>query len=142
MWETERKWFKITWSLLLFASLVINYIQRMSDALWAHSEVVNVLEKTLLWIMLPMTVALFVWHNVVLWRSGERLFWRTWQKSGMAIAVGGGLAMALVFVVNWCKGEEAMEISDSARMWILGVFSVIGLVIAFARYKFKNWREE
>lgn len=59
----------------------------------------------------------------------------------MAIAVGGGLAMALVFVVNWCKGE-AMEISDSARMWILGVFSVIGLVIAFARYKFKSWREE
>lgn len=141
MWETERMWFKITWSLLLLASLVINYIQRMSDALWAHSEVVEILEKTLLWIMFPMTLVLFVWHNVVLWRSGERLFWRTWQKSGMAIAVGGGLALVLVYVVGWCKGE-ATEISDSARMWILGVFSVIGLVIAFARYKFKNWREE
>ena len=141
MWETERKWFKIVWMLLLFASLTISYIQRMSDALWAHSEVVEILEKTLLWITLPMTVVLLVWHNVVLWRSGERLFWRTWQKSGMAIAVGGGLALILVFVVKWSKGE-ATEISDSARMWILGVFSVIGLVIAFARYKFKNWREE
>ena len=141
MWETERKWFKITWSLLLFASLAISYIQRMSDALWAHSEVVEILEKTLLWIMFPMTLVLFVWHNVVLWRSGERLFWRTWQKSSMAIAVGGGLALMLVFVVKWSKGE-AIEVSDSARMWILGVFSVIGLVIAFARYKFKNWREE
>ena len=85
MWETERKWFKITWSLLLLASLVINYIQRMSDALWAHGEVVEVLEKTLLWIMLPMTVVLFVWHNVVLWggladvaekyvRKGDKLY--------------------------------------------------------------------
>ena len=141
MWETERKWFKIVWMLLLFVSLVINYIQRMTDALWAHGEVVEILEKTLLWITLPMTVVLLVWNNVVLWRSGERLFWRSWQKSGMAIAVGGALAMALVFVVKWSKGE-AIEVSDSARMWILGVFSVIGLVIAFARYKFKNWREE
>ena len=141
MWETERKWFKIVWMLLLFVSLVINYIQRMTDALWAHGKAMVALEKTLLWITLPMTVVLLVWNNVVLWRSGERLFWRSWQKSATAIAVGGGLAMALVFVVKWSKGE-AIEVSDSARMWILGVFSVIGLVIAFARYKFKNWREE
>lgn len=141
MWETERKWFKITWTALLFASVVINYVQRMSDELWAHSRVVEVLDTTLTWILLPMTVVLFVWHNMVLWHSGERLFWRTWQKSGLAMLVGGGLAFLLVLVVQWCRGE-AVEISDSAKMWILAVFSAVGLLVMFARYKFKNWSKE
>ena len=64
MGELNRKWFQIVWALLLFASITINYIQRMCDALWAHGEVVAILDKTLTWIMLPMTVVLVVWHLV------------------------------------------------------------------------------
>ena len=40
MGEFQKTWFQIVWACLLLVSIVITYIQRMSDALWAHSEVV------------------------------------------------------------------------------------------------------
>lgn len=141
MGEFNKKWFQTVWMGLLFASLVIDYIQRMSDAQWAHSEAIEMLDTILLWIVFPLTVLLFILHNVESWRKGARYFWRQWQKGATAVLVGGGLAFLLVLIVKKCKGE-ALEINNEARMIILAIFAVIGLVIAFARYKFKHWQGE
>ena len=141
MGELNRKWFQIVWSLLLFASITINYIQRMCDALWAHGEVVAILDKTLTWIMLPMTVVLVVWHWVVSWRTGEKYFLRKVRKQASAIFIGGCLGFFLAAIVKWCKGE-AMTIDADNRTAILEVFSVVGLLILFARYKFRNSGEK
>lgn len=141
MGEFNKKWFQTVWMGLLFASLVIDYIQRMSDAQWAHSEAIEMLDTILLWIVFPLTVLLFILHNIQMWRQGARYFWRQWQKGATAILVGGGLAFLLVLIVKKCKGE-AVEINNEARIVILAIFAVIGLVIAFARYKFKHWQGE
>ena len=141
MGEFNKKWFQTVWMGLLFASLVIDYIQRMSDAQWAHSEAIEMLDTILLWIVFPLTVLLFILHNIQMWRQGARYFWRQWQKGATAVLVGGGLAFLLVLIVKKFKGE-ALEIDSEARMVILAIFAVIGLVIAFARYKFKHWQGE
>ena len=141
MGEFNKKWFHMVWMGLWFASLVIDYIQRMSDAQWAHSEAIEMLDTILLWIVFPLTVLLFILHNIQMWRQGARYFWRQWQKGATAILVSGGLAFLLVLIVKKCKGE-AVEINNEARMIILAIFAVIGLVIAFARYKFKHWQGE
>lgn len=141
MGEFNKKWFQTVWMGLLFASLVIDYIQRMSDAQWAHSEAIEMLDTILLWIVFPLTVLLFILHNIQMWRQGARYFWRQWQKGATAVLVSGGLAFLLVLIVKKCKGE-ALEINNEARMIILAIFAVIGLVIAFARYKFKHWQGE
>ncbi|MBR2008036.1 MAG: hypothetical protein IKA01_08710 [Alistipes sp.] len=141
MGEFNKKWFQTVWMGLLFASLVIDYIQRMSDAQWAHSEAIEMLDTILLWIVFPLTVLLFILHNIQMWRQGARYFWRQWQKGATAILVSGGLAFLLVLIVKKCKGE-ALEINNEARMIILAIFAVIGLVIALARYKFKHWQGE
>ena len=141
MGEFNKKWFQNVWMGLLFASLVIDYIQRMSDAQWAHSEAIEMLDTILLWIVFPLTVLLFILHNVESWRKGARYFWRQWQKGATAVLVGGGLAFLLVLIVKKCKGE-ALEINNEARMIFLAIFAVIGLVIALARYKFKHWQGE
>lgn len=141
MGEFNKKWFQTVWMGLLFASLVIDYIQRMSDAQWAHSEAIEMLDTILLWIVFPLTVLLFILHNIQMWRKGARYFWRQWQNGATAVLVGGGLAFLLVLIVKKCKGE-ALEINNEARMIILAIFAVIGLVIALARYKFKHWQGE
>lgn len=141
MGEFNKKWFQTVWMGLLFASLVIDYIQRMSDAQWAHSEAIEMLDTILLWIVFPLTVLLFILHNIQMWRQGARYFWRQWQEGATAVLVGGGLAFLLVLIVKKCKGE-ALEIDNEARMIILAIFAVIGLVIALARYKFKHWQGE
>lgn len=141
MGEFNKKWFQNVWMGLLFASLVIDYIQRMSDAQWAHSEAIEMLDTILLWIVFSLTVLLFILHNIQMWRQGARYFWRQWQKGATAVLVGGGLAFLLVLIVKSCKGE-ALEIDNEARMVILAIFAVIGLVIALARYKFKHWQGE
>lgn len=141
MGEFNKKWFQIVWMGLLFASLVIDYIQRMSDAQWAHSEAIEMLDTILLWIVFPLTVLLFILHNIQMWRKGARYFWRQWQKGATAVLVGGGLAFLLVLIVKKFKGE-ALEIDSEARMVILAIFAVLGLVIALARYKFKHWQGE
>ena len=141
MGEFNKKWFQTVWMGLLFASLVINYIQRMSDAQWAHSEAIIMLDRVFTWILLPLTLLLFILHNVESWRKGARYFWRQWQKGATAMLIGGGLGFLLVLIVKSCKGE-ALEIDNEARMVILAIFAAIGLVIAFARYKFKHWQGE
>ena len=141
MEELNRKWFKIVWALLLFASLTIDYIQRMSDALWAHGPVVERLDKILFWIMLPATVLLLVLYWIGNWRTGERYFWKKLRAQASVVVVGGGLGFLLVFVVQWCKGD-AVEMSSMARATVLAIFSVVGLMIGYARYRLRKMNEE
>ena len=141
MSEFKKKWFQIVWMVLLAAHLIVSSIQRKSDALWAQSEGIKMLDTVLMWIILPLTVLLFILHNIETWRKGERYFWRQCQKTALSCGVGGGLAFLLVLIVKSCKGE-ALEIDNEARMIILAIFAVIGLVIVFARYKYKHWRGE
>ena len=141
MEELNRKWFKIVWALLLLASVAIDYIQRMSDALWAHGPVVEILDKTLFWIMLPATVLLLVLYWIGNWRTGERYFWKKLRAQASVMFIGGGLGFLLVLVVQWCKGD-AVEMSSMARATVLAIFSVVGLMIGYARYRLRKMNEE
>ena len=141
MEELNKKWFQIVWACLLFASITINYIQRMSDALWAHSESVEVLDMFLDWIILPLTLVLFVWYCIGLWRTSERLFWRKCRQWGVAVAVGTAAAVVLVLLVKYLKGESG-TIDAEDRRYIIIVFAGAGLLYAVARHKFKHWRKD
>lgn len=141
MEEFNRRWFKIVWGLLLLASVTIGYIQRMSDALWAHGPVVEILDKILFWIMLPMTLLLLVLYWIGNWRTGERYFWKKLRAQTGAMFIGGGLGFLLVLVVQWCKGD-AVEMSSMARATVLAIFSVVGLMLGYARYRLRKMNEE
>ena len=139
MEELNKKWFQIVWACLLIASITMSYIQRMSDALWAHSEVVQILDRTLMWVMLPLSVVMFVWMCIGYWRQSERLFWRKWRRWGASLAFGAAAAALLVVLVHLAKGEKA-TIEEGDRTLLLGAFSAAGLIWFFARYKFRSWR--
>lgn len=139
MGEFNKKWFQVVWVCLLIASVTINYIQRMSDALWAHSEVVQILDSVLMWIMLPLTVVMFVLLCIGYWRQSERLFWRKWRRWGAGTAIGVLMALVLVLLIRYVKGDKP-TIDDEDRVLILSISAVAGLVWAVARYKFKHWR--
>lgn len=141
MEEFNKKWFQVVWACLLLASVTINYIQRMSDALWAHSEAVRVLDTVLDCIILPMTVVLFIWYCISLWRTSDRLFWRTCRRWGVGLAVGVVCAVALVLLVRYAKGDNT-TINDGERVLIVSAFAAGGLIYGIARYKFKHWRKE
>ena len=141
MGELNKKWFQIVWACLLLASITINYIQRMSDALWAHSESVEVLDTLLDWIILPLTLILFVWYCVGLWRTSDRLFWRKCRQWGVALAVGAAAAVVLVLLVKYLKGESG-TIGEEDRSFIIITFVVAGALYGLARYKHKHWRKD
>ena len=139
MGEFKKTWFQIVWACLLIASGVITYIQRMSDALWVHSEAMQILDRTLMWVMLPLSVALTVCMCIGYWRQSERLFWRKWRRWGASLAFGAAAAALLVVLVHIAKGEKA-TIEEGDRTLLLGAFSAAGLIWYFARYKFRSWR--
>lgn len=139
MGEFQKTWFQIVWACLLIASVVITYIQRMSDALWAHSEVVLILDRVLMWVMLPLSAVMFVCLCISYWRQSERLFWRKWRRWGASLAFGAAAAALLVVLVHLAKGEKA-TIEEGARTLLLGAFSAAGLIWFLARYKFRSWR--
>lgn len=139
MGEFQKTWFQIVWACLLLVSIVITYIQRMSDALWAHSEVVLILDRVIWWIMLPLSVVLTVRMCIGYWRQSERLFWRKWRRWGASLAFGAAAAALLVVLVHFAKGEKA-TIEEGDRTLLLGAFSAAGLIWYFARYKFRSWR--
>lgn len=139
MGEFKKTWFQIVWACLLLLSIVITYIQRMSDALWAHSEVVLILDRTLTWVMLPLSVVLTVCMCIGYWRQSERLFWRKWRRWGASLAFGAAAAALLIVLVHLAKGEKA-TIEEEDRTLLLGAFSAAGLIWYFARYKFRSWR--
>lgn len=139
MGEFKKTWFQIVWACLLIASGVITYIQRMSDALWVHSEAMQILDRTLMWVMLPLSVVLTVCMCIGYWRQSERLFWRKWRRWGASLAFGAAAAALLVVLVHLAKGEKA-TIEEEDRTLLLGAFSAAGLIWYFARYKFRSWR--
>lgn len=139
MGEFKKTWFQIVWACLLLVSIVITYIQRMSDALWAHSEAMQILDRTLTWVMLPLSVVLTVCMCIGYWRQSERLFWRKWRRWGASLAFGAAAAALLVVLVHLAKGEKA-TIEEEDRTLLLGAFSAAGLIWYFARYKFRSWR--
>lgn len=139
MGEFKKTWFQIVWACLLIASGVITYIQRMSDALWVHSEAMQILDRTLTWVMLPLSVVLTVCMCIGYWRQSERLFWRKWRRWGASLAFGAAAAALLVVLVHLAKGEKA-TIEEGDRTLLLGAFSAAGLIWYFARYKFRSWR--
>ena len=139
MGEFKKTWFQIVWACLLIASGVITYIQRMSDALWVHSEAMLILDRTLTWVMLPLSVMLTVCMCIGYWRQSERLFWRKWRRWGASLAFGAAAAALLVVLVHLAKGEKA-TIEEGDRTLLLGAFSAAGLIWYFARYKFRSWR--
>ncbi|MBQ2007516.1 MAG: hypothetical protein II236_02435 [Alistipes sp.] len=139
MGEFKKTWFQIVWACLLLVSIVITYIQRMSDALWVHSEAMQILDRTLTWVMLPLSVVLTVCMCIGYWRQSERLFWRKWRRWGASLAFGAAAAALLVVLVHLAKGEKA-TIEEEDRTLLLGAFSAAGLIWYFARYKFRSWR--
>ena len=139
MGEFQKTWVQIVWACLLIASGVITYIQRMSDALWVHSEAMQILDRTLTWVMLPLSVVLTVWMCIGYWRQSERLFWRKWRRWGASLAFGAAAAALLGVLVHLAKGEKA-TIEEGDRTLLLGAFSAAGLIWYFARYKFRSWR--
>ena len=141
MGEFNKKRFQIVWACLLLASITINYIQRMSDALWAHSEVVKILDTLLDWIIIPMTLILFVLYCIGLWRTSDRLFWRKCRRWGTSLAVGTAAAVVLVLLVKYLKGESGV-IGEEDRRIIVIAFAGAGLIYAVARHKFKHWRRD
>lgn len=141
MEELSKKWFQVVWACLLVASVVISHIPRMSDAQWAHSEAIQMLNSVLMWIMLPLTVVMFVWLCVGYWRQSERLFWRKWRRWSGALVIGVATAVLLVFLVKHTKGDCA-SIDEEDRVILLGVFAAAGLIYAVAQYKFRHWRRE
>ena len=141
MEEFNKKWFQVVWACLLLASVTINQIQRWVDAAWAQSVGIEMLDKILIWITLPLTGILFIWQCVGYWRTSERLFWRKCRRWGTALAVGVVCAVALVLLVRYAKGDNT-TINDGERVLILSVFAAGGLIYGIARHKFKHWRNE
>ena len=141
MEEFNKKWFQVVWACLLLASVTINQIQRWVDAAWAQSVGIEMLDKILIWITLPLTGILFIWQCVGYWRTSERLFWRKCRQWGTALAVGVVCAVALVLLVRYAKGDNT-TIKDGERVLILSVFAAGGLIYGIARHKFKHWRKE
>lgn len=141
MEEFNKKWFQVVWACLLLASVTINQIQRWVDAAWAQSVGIEMLDKILIWITLPLTGILFIWQCVGYWRTSERLFWRKCRRWGTALAIGVVCAVALVLLVRYAKGDNT-TINDGERVLILSVFAAGGLIYGIARHKFKHWRKE
>lgn len=141
MEEFKKKWFQNVWLCLVLASVTITYIQRWSDAQWAHGAGIEMLNTVLTWIILPLTVILLVCKYIGYWRQGERLFWKKCRRWGLTLALGVVCAVVLVLVVRYVKGESG-TISDSDRIFILSVFAAGGLMWGVARYKFKHWRRD
>ena len=141
MGELSKKWFQTVWMCLLLVSVAINYIQRCVDDAWAHSAGIVMLDKVLFWIILPLTVIIFVWHCIGYWRTSERLFWRMLRRWCGNLAIGVVCAVILVLLVHYAKGNDT-TIDSKERVIILSIFAAGGLIWAVARYKFKHWRKE
>lgn len=140
MGELNKKWFQNIWLCLLFVSVMLNCIQRLVDAAWAHSAGIEMLDKVLFWITLSLTVIIFIWHCVGYWRTSERLFWRELRRWCGGLAIGVVCAVVLVLLVHYAKGNDAI-IDSKERVLILSIFAAGGLMWGVARYKFKHWHK-
>ena len=137
MGEFQKKWFQTVWACLLIASVTIGHIQRWSDAAWAHSASIEILSKVLMWITLPLTVVLFVWLCIGLWRTSEKLFWRKLLRWAKSIVAGVVLSVVLVLVVRYFRGD-ALMLEQGKQVTIFIIFAAGGLIWGVAKYMFNN----
>lgn len=137
----KKKWFQIVWVGLLLVSLALNYLQRWVDAAWAQNHALTVFSDVLGWIVLALTVVLFVLHCVENWRTGKRYFWRKCRRWGGNIFLGTLMAVAVLLVIRFVKSGGALENVLPERwfnIFMFVVLSVGGLLYMIARYKFNN----
>lgn len=141
MEELKRKWFQIVWAGLLLCSLVINYIMRYANAAWAQSHAMEVLSEVLGWIVLPMTVILFVLHCVENWRIGERYFWRKWLRWGRSLFLGTLMAAVVLLVIRFVKSGGVLEKvlpENWFNIFLFAILAVGGFVYMLAKYKYNH----
>ena len=141
MGELDKKWFRNVWLCLLFVSVMLNCIQRLVDAAWAHSAGIEMLDKVLFWITLSLTVIIFIWHCVGYWRTSEGLFWRELRRWSGGLTMGVVCAVILALLVHYAKGDDTI-IDNKERVLILSIFAAGGLMWGVARYKYKHWRKD
>ena len=141
MGELDKKWFRNVWLCLLFVSVMLNCIQRLVDAAWAHSAGIEMLDKVLFWITLFLTVIIFIWHYVGYWRTSKRLFWRMLRRWCGGLTIGVVCAVILALLVHYAKGDNAI-IDNKERVLILSIFAAGGLMWGVARYKYNHWHKD
>ena len=141
MGELDKKWFRNVWLCLLFVSVMLNCIQRLVDAAWAHSAGIEMLDKVLLWITLSLTVIIFIWHCVGYWRTSKRLFWRMLRRWCGGLTIGVVCAVILALLVHYAKGDDTI-IDNKERVLILSIFAAGGLMWGVARYKYNHWSKD
>lgn len=141
MGELDKKWFRNVCLCLLFVSVMLNCIQRLVDAAWAHSAGIEMLDKVLFWITLFLTVIIFIWHYVGYWRTSKRLFWRMLRRWSGGLTIGVVCAVILVLLMHYAKGDDTI-IDNKERVLILSIFAAGGLMWGVARYKYNHWRKD
>ena len=137
----DKKWFRNVWLCLLFVSVMLNCIQRLVDAAWAHSAGIEMLDKVLFWITLSLTVIIFIWHCVGYWRTSKRLFWRMLRRWCGGLTIGVVCAVILALLVHYAKGDDTI-IDNKERVLILSIFAAGGLMWGVARYKYYHWHKD
>ena len=137
MGEIHRKWFTITVAVLLLVSVVLNWLIRETDIMWVHNPGVILLHNVVSWISLVVSVILFVWYNIVYWRTSRRLFWRKWRKWAKGLLIGIVMLVVLLLAVNFFRADK-VELNVSERHLLLIVFAAAGLILGLARYKFNR----
>ncbi|MBQ7787360.1 MAG: hypothetical protein IJ378_04265 [Alistipes sp.] len=120
---------------------MLNCIQRLVDAAWAHSAGIEMLDKVLFWITLFLTVIIFIWHYVGYWRTSKRLFWRMLRRWSGGLTIGVVCAVILVLLMHYAKGDDTI-IDNKERVLILSIFAAGGLMWGVARYKYNHWRKD
>lgn len=141
MGELDKKWFRNVWLCLLFVSVMLNCIQRLVDAAWAHSAGIEMLDKVLFGITLSLTVIIFIWHCVGYWRTSKRLFWRMLRRWCGGLTIGVVCAVILALLVHYAKGDDTI-IDNKERVLILSIFAAGGLMWGVARYKYNHWSKD
>ena len=137
MGEVHRKWFTITWGVLLLFSVVMAQLMRHTDIVWVHNPGVVLLYEVVSWVTLVVTILLFVWYNFIYWRESRRLFWRKWRRWGGNLAIGVAMLVVLLIAINIFKGDK-VELSGNGRHFLFALFAAGGLIWGLARYKFKK----
>lgn len=137
MGEIHRKWFTVTWGIMLLFSVVMNHLMRYTEIAWVHNSGVELLCEVVSWLTLAVTILLFVWYNVHYWRESRRLFWRKWRRWAGNIIIGVAILALLLFAINILRANR-VELLDYERYLLLGVFAAGGLIWMIARYKFKK----
>ncbi len=139
--ELKKRWFQIVWAGLTLCSLVFAWIRRGVDAQWVQSRAFEVLSDVLGWIVLVMTVVLFVVHCIENYHTGRRYFWRICRRWGSALFWGVLMASVLVVVVKYFKsgGAFAAALPDKeVNIFLFVLLSLGGVLYMIAKYKYNH----